>query len=167
MTFDRSSAGMDKPPETKGPRPRHRDVNRDHRQSLSGLERLAVRVTRAVGTMTFFLLIAGWSLGWLVWNLVAPPDLRFDPAPAFVLWLFVSNLIQIHLMPLIMVGQGLQGRHAELRAQADFEVDQKVGSDVLAILARLDRQNEILLDIVRRIEQIGDARRGAPGPHAS
>lgn len=160
MSLDRSTAEKARLPETGGPRSRHRgrDVNREHRESLSGLERLALRVTRAIGTMTFFFLIAGWSLGWLAWNLIAPPGLRFDPAPAFVLWLFVSNLIQMHLMPLIMVGQELQGRHAELRAQADFEVDRKVGVEVEAILAHLDRQDEILLDIVRRIERLEPAR---------
>jgi hypothetical protein len=39
------------------------------------------------------------------WNLLAPKDLQFDPAPAFVFWLFISNVIQLLLMPLIMVGQ--------------------------------------------------------------
>jgi hypothetical protein len=34
----------------------------------------------------------------------------FDPFPAFVAYLLISNVIQIFLMPLIMVGQNLQGR---------------------------------------------------------
>ena len=42
----------------------------------------------------------------------APTDLRFDPYPAFVLWLFISNMIQIFLMPLLMVGQNLQAKRA-------------------------------------------------------
>jgi len=31
----------------------------------------------------------------------------------FVFYLFISNVIQILLMPLIMVGQNIQGAHAE------------------------------------------------------
>jgi len=81
-----------------------RDVNVELRESLSPLERLALVVTEKVGTMGFFLIILVWTIVWLGWNVFAPEDLRFDPFPAFVLWLFISNLIQIHLMPLIMVG---------------------------------------------------------------
>ena len=90
-----------------------RNVNVQHQANLSPLEGLAVFVTERVGTMGFFLIIFAWTVVWLGWNMFAPGDLRFDPFPAFVLWLFVSNLIQIHLMPLIMVGQNLQGRHSE------------------------------------------------------
>jgi len=49
--------------------------------------------------MGFFFIIAVWTIVWLGWNTLAPSNVRFDPAPAFVLWLFISNLIQIHLMP--------------------------------------------------------------------
>ena len=96
------------------------NVNDAYHQSFSRLDRIAIWTTDRVGTMGFFIIIAVWTVTWLAWNTLAPAGLRFDPAPAFVLWLFVSNLIQIHLMPLIMVGQNLQGRHSELRAEADF-----------------------------------------------
>jgi hypothetical protein len=48
--------------------------------------------------MGFFFLIAGWTAIWLGWNTLAPKPLRFDPPTAFVLWLFISNMIQILLM---------------------------------------------------------------------
>ncbi len=100
-----------------------RAVNVEYRKKLSRLERLAIWITERVGTMGFFLAIFVWTILWLGWNTLAPEAVRFDPFPAFVLWLFLSNVIQIFLMPLIMVGQNLQGRHAETRAQADFEVN--------------------------------------------
>jgi uncharacterized membrane protein len=81
-----------------------RNVNEVHAASLSRLERLAMVVTDRVGTMGFFLIILTWTVLWLGWNIFGPASFRFDPYPAFVLWLFISNLIQIHLMPLIMVG---------------------------------------------------------------
>jgi hypothetical protein len=49
---------------------------------------------------------AVWTFAWLAWNTLGPQELRFDPAPAFVLWLFSSNLIQLHLVALLTVGQG-------------------------------------------------------------
>ena len=109
-----------------------RSINAEHRENLSGLERLAVWITERVGTMGFFLVILVWTLVWLGWNTLAPGTVRFDPFPAFVLWLFLSNVIQIFLMPLIMVGQNLQGRHAEARAEADFEVNTKAEREVAA-----------------------------------
>src|SRR5579863_6061243 len=129
-----------------------RNVNDEHRKSLSHLDKLAVWITQNVGSMGFFLLIAGWTIGWLGWNTLAPTALRFDPFPAFVLWLFLSNVIQIFLMPLIMVGQNLQGRHAEARAEADFEVNTKAEREIEAILLHLETQNDLILQILRHLE---------------
>src|SRR6266849_7706291 len=129
-----------------------RSVNIEHRQKLTQLERLAIWITDRVGTMGFFLLIFVWTLVWLGWNTLAPAALRFEPFPAFVLWLFLSNMIQIFLMPLIMVGQNLQGRHAEARAEADFEVNTKAEREIEAILLHLETQNELVLKILHHLE---------------
>jgi uncharacterized membrane protein len=128
------------------------NVNEMHEKSLSGLERAAVFVTEKIGTMGFFLIVLVWTVSWLSWNVLAPPGLRFDPYPAFVLWLFISNMIQIFLMPLIMVGQNLQGRHAELRAESDYQINLKAETEVETILNHLEQQNQLMLEILRRIE---------------
>ena len=86
------------------------------------------------------------------WNTLAPASLRFDPFPAFVLWLFMSNMIQIFLMPLIMVGQNLQSRHAEARAEADFEINTKAEREIEVVLQHLERQNALMLEILERLE---------------
>jgi uncharacterized membrane protein len=109
-------------------------------------------MTERVGTMGFFLLLVAWTTVWLGWNTLAPMELRFDPYPAFVLWLFLSNMIQILLMPLIMVGQNLQGRHAEARAEADFEVNTKAEREIEAILLHLEHQNDLILQILTHVE---------------
>lgn len=129
-----------------------RSVNVEHRKTLTRLERLAIAITDRVGTMGFFLLIFTWTVLWLGWNTLAPASVRFDPFPAFVLWLFLSNMIQIFLMPLIMVGQNLQGRHAEARAEADFQVNTKAEREVEAILLHLERQTDLILKILRQLE---------------
>ena len=135
--------------ELKAARKPIKNVNQKHKESLSLLERVAVVVTQRVGTMGFFIIILVWTVGWLGWNIVAPKSVRFDPYPAFVLWLFISNLIQIHLMPLIMVGQNLQGRHSEMRSESDFDINIKSEREVEAILLHLEKQNE---DIQRILE---------------
>src|SRR5258708_27357810 len=130
-----------------------RAVNVEHRQKLSTLERVAIWITDRVGTMGFFLIIFIWTVVWLSWNMFAPQRLRFDPYPAFVLWLFISNMIQIFLMPLIMIGQNLQGRHAEARAEADFEVNTKAEREIETILMHLENQNKVMLEILTKLQK--------------
>jgi len=123
-----------------------------HKKSFTKMERLAVWITEGVGTMGFFFIILIWTLVWLGWNVLAPKALQFDPYPAFVLWLFISNMIQIFLMPLIMIGQNLQGRHSELRAESDFEVNIKAEKEIETILGHLENQNELILEILQRLD---------------
>jgi uncharacterized membrane protein len=129
-----------------------RNANIVHRGRLKKLEKLALFITNRVGSMGFFLTVFVWTALWLSWNTLAPKPLRFDPFPAFVLWLFISNVIQLMLMPLIMVGQNLQGRHAEARAESDFDVNVKAETEIEMILLHLENQGELILKILRHLE---------------
>jgi len=130
------------------------NVNVIHHTQMSSLEKLAVFVTAKIGTMGFFFIILGWTVIWLSWNMMAPDEMRFDPYPAFVLWLFISNLIQIHLMPLIMIGQNLQGRHAELRAEHDFRTNQKAEREIRKLSETLEAQGKLLQEISAKLEKM-------------
>ena len=135
-----------------------RNVNVELARSLSPSERLAVWVTDRVGSMGFFFAVGIWTVLWLGWNTVGPAELRFDPGPSFLTWLFVSNLLQLHLMPLIMVGQNLQDRYGELVASADFNISQRTEAEVEAILQHLTNQNAVLFEILRRVEGLEASR---------
>ncbi len=128
-----------------------RNVNKEARARLSPLDKLAVWITLRVGTMGFFLIIVGWTVLWLGWNLLAPSNLQFDPPMAFVFWLFISNMVQIFLMPLIMVGQNIQGRHSELRADRDLDVNIKAEREIEIIMEHLEYQNTILIAMVEKL----------------
>jgi Predicted membrane protein len=130
-----------------------RNANIEAKQKLSPLDKLALWITKHVGTMGFFFVIFLWTAVWLGWNSLAPKEVRFDPFPAFVLWLFISNMIQIFLMPLIMIGQNLQSDHAEVRAEADFEVNTKAEREIETILMHLENQNKIILKILKQLEK--------------
>lgn len=49
---------------------------------------------------------------------------------------------------MLMVGQNLQGRHAELRAQSDYEVNVRAEHEIDAILQHLEYQNALLLKLL-------------------
>jgi uncharacterized membrane protein len=102
--------------------------------------------------MGFFVLIFAWTVLWLGWNILAPEKARFDPYPAFVLWLFLSNLIQLFLMPLIMIGQNLQSQHSEIRAETDFKINELAEMENETILIHLENQNELIIEILRNME---------------
>lgn len=130
-----------------------RNVNLSHRERLTKIDRLAVLITNKVGTMGFFFIIFSWTAVWLSWNVFAPEALRFDPYPAFVFWLFISNMIQIFLMPLLLVGQNLQGRHSEARAEADFDVNIQAEEEIETILLHLENQNNLIIKILNHLEK--------------
>jgi uncharacterized membrane protein len=130
-----------------------RDINKEAADKLTPLDKVALWITDRVGTMGFFLVIFTWTVLWLGWNLLAPKALQFDPPSAFVFWLFISNLVQILLMPLIMVGQNLQGRHSELRAENDLDVNVKAEKEIEVILQHLEYQNTLLLEMVGNLKK--------------
>jgi uncharacterized membrane protein len=121
-----------------------RNANHVYTSLLDNSEKFAIWITDRVGTIGFFAIIFLWTICWLSWNMFAPKDMRFDPYPAFVLWLFMSNMIQIFLMPLIMVGQNLQAKHAEIRAETDFEVNTKAEKEIEDIKQELEEIKDIL-----------------------
>ena len=128
-----------------------RNVNKEATGSVSALDRVALWITVHVGSMGFFLVIAGWTVLWLGWNLLAPAKWQFDPPMAFVFWLFISNVIQILLMPLIMVGQNLLNVDAELRAEHDLEVNVKAEREIEAVLRHLEYQNHLLIAMLEKL----------------
>ena len=134
-----------------------KNANQVHQDSLSPLDKIAVKVTDKVGSVGFFLTILAWTILWTGYNILASevPALHwksFDPFPAFVAYLLISNVIQILLMPLIMVGQNLQGRHSETRAQLDFEINQKAEKEVMAVLKHLEHNTDLLLQLMKHME---------------
>lgn len=128
-----------------------RNVNKEIHGQMSRLDRFALCITDRVGTIGFFLMIFVWTVLWLGWNILAPKELQFDPPMGFVFWLFISNLIQILLMPLIMVGQNIQGKHADARAESDLEVNIKAEQEIEIILHHLEYQNDLLIAMLQKL----------------
>jgi uncharacterized membrane protein len=119
------------------------NTNEIHRQHLSVSDKIALSITRRVGTMEFF---------YFCIVLAAAPIAI--PAALPLVQYISSGFLQLVFLPLIMVGQNLQGRHAELRAEHDYATNVKAEKEIEAILLHLEKQDEIMLDILRRIEKL-------------
>lgn len=143
--------------------PSVQELKRKRQQILKNMEQeekktsilgsIAIWITEHVGSMGFFVIIFIWTVSWLNWNIFAPKTLRFDPYPGFVLWLFISNMIQLFLMPLIMLGQNIQARHSDLRAEADLDINMQAALENETILLHLEHQNQIMIEILDFIKQ--------------
>jgi uncharacterized membrane protein len=125
-------------------------------QSLGLQDRIALVITAAIGTMYAVYVFAAFMAAWMLLQ-VASGKSAFDPYP-FAFLLFMGNIVQLLLMPLIMVGQNLQGRHTEARADEEFQTTQKTFSDMETTMHHLDaqdaellRQTEMLRAIVERL----------------
>jgi uncharacterized membrane protein len=126
-------------------------VEKEKKTSVLGS--LALGVTKRIGSMGFFLIIFIWTLVWLGWNILMPKAMRFDPYPGFILWLFISNLIQLFLMPLIMLGQNIQANQADIRAEADLQINAQAALENEIILLHLENQNELIIKILKNFEK--------------
>jgi uncharacterized membrane protein len=142
-------------------RAKHADVTNDGEDTntvpATKLNRLALWITLYVGSMGFFVVVFLWTVFWVSWNIVAPKAIRFDPFPGFVLWLFISNMIQLFLMPLILIGQNLQAKESDQRAKNDYRVNRKAEEEIQeikaalkSILKRLDESKDVYISPSRR-----------------
>ncbi|HXJ37584.1 MAG TPA: DUF1003 domain-containing protein [Candidatus Eisenbacteria bacterium] len=114
--------------------------------------RIGQAVTAAVGTMGAFYFFAFFMAAWMFWQTESQKP--FDPYP-FAFLLFLGNIVQLLLMPLIMVGQNLQTTHADARADADYDVNRRAEEEIEKLLAGLRAIDLRTLEIVRRLEQSG------------
>ena len=134
----------------------NRNVNRHVKDSTSSLDLFALWITEHVGTMAFFTAVVVWTSAWLLWNFLAPEKYQFDPPMAFTFWLFISNCIQILLMPLILVGQNIQSRHQEACAERDLAVDihsERILCQVNTAVDSLRKEIITVSDVVDTIER--------------
>lgn len=111
-------------------------------ENLTISDKIALVITGKIGTIYFFSVVVLWTTLWLLWNNFGPQKLRFDPAPDFLLWLFISNVIQLFLLPLLLIAQNLSGKHAEITADNDFLIDTKTHAEIELLHKKMD---EILL----------------------
>jgi uncharacterized membrane protein len=51
-----------------------------------------------------------------------------------------------------MIGQNLQGRHSEARAESDFDINVKAEKEIETILLHLEQQNDLMLKILHHLE---------------
>lgn len=124
------------------------NTNEVHKSRLSRTDKIALFITNKVGTMGFFYICA---------IMVTIPLFFKSTMP--VIQYISSGYLQLILLPLILVGQNLQSRHSELRAQHDYETNVRAEKEIESILLHLEKQDQIMLSILRKIEAMENAKK--------
>ncbi len=128
------------------------DVNQKHKENLGLQDRIALIITTGIGTMYAVYFFALFMASWMLWQGFFNHK-PFDPYP-FAFLLFLGNIIQLLLMPLIMVGQNIQGRHAAIRSEEEYKTTITSYKDIEFILKTLEAQNQELLKQTKMIEEL-------------
>lgn len=107
-----------------------RNVNKEHKESMTVLDKAAVFITNIVGTM--------WcAIAFTIIALISLPE-ALDAGKATTISWITQTFLQLVLLSIILVGQKLQNRHAELRADADYETNLQVKKDAESLMRKLD-----------------------------
>lgn len=120
------------------------NVNLKHKESLTLLDKVAIFITKIVGTMwcaIVFALIA----------LIGLPDAIAEGKAGVVTWV-TQTFLQLVLFSVIMVGQNLQNRHAQKREDVNFDVNVKAELEIETVLEHLENQEETLTQILKKLE---------------
>lgn len=123
----------------------HHHPTHAYHASLSLLDRAALFVTNSVGTM--------WcAFAFCILAFVSLPAALHSGDPLVIVSWISQTLIQLVLLPIIIVGQNLQGRHSELRAESDYRVNVKAEKEILGIVRHLDAQDKTIVEILEHLK---------------
>jgi len=110
---------------------------------MSSLDKVAVVITNMVGTM--------WcAMVFTVLALISLPAAIHGGVATTISWI-AQTFLQLVLLSIIMVGQNLQSRHSEIRADADYETNIEAKKDIETLMKRLDSIENDKLDKILNI----------------
>ena len=128
-----------------------RDLNREVERRLTFPDRVAADFARLVGSWVFVLVQVGIMVVWIglnALNLIRPWD-RYP-------FLFLNFILSVEVLVWVSIALMSLNRLADrerLRAQQDFELNVKGEEELKALMNHLMHQDEILLQIVNRLDR--------------
>ena len=120
--------------------------------------KVGLKITLVVGTMWAAYLFMGLALYGL------PQAIKAGPA-AIVLWTS-SEFIQLVLLPIIIVGQNIQAKASDKRANETYEDAEAIMHECLQLQQHLQAQDEILTEMISHARTLIAALPQHPAPAA-
>jgi hypothetical protein len=115
--------------------------------------RVGERITAIVGTMVT-------ALGFTILALISlPAAIRSGDVIVIVAWI-AQTFLQLVLLPIIIVGQNVQGAAADKRAVQTYQDAEAILHECLQLQAHLEMQDHVLQEL---IAQVKGGEQSAPG----
>lgn len=118
-------------------------INQTHKNSMKLLDKVGFSITRAVGTMITAILFTVLAL------ISLPAALKTHDKIIIVAWI-AQTFLQLVLLPIIMVGQNIQGKHTEVMADEEFKTTQTTYKDLEHLILVNQKQLELLLTLAKK-----------------
>jgi uncharacterized membrane protein len=128
-----------------------RDLNRETERRLTLADRIAIDFARLVGSWVFVLAQLGLMAVWVLLNALSLIN-RWDPYP-FQFLNFILTLEVAAWLSLVLMAFNRQADRDRLRSQHDYELNVKAEEELKALMNHLMHQDEILLQIVNRLDR--------------
>ncbi|WP_327401477.1 DUF1003 domain-containing protein [Streptomyces sp. NBC_01288] len=132
--------------------------------------RLSERIARFLGTGRFIVWMTVVIIAWVLWNIFAPRDVRFDNYPFIFLTLMLS-LQASYAAPLILLAQNRQDDRDKVNLEQDRKQNERSIADTeyltreiaalrigLGEVATRDWIRSELQDLVKELEERGEGR---------
>jgi len=117
------------------------NANDDHKEDLNLQERIATKITDIVGSMWCAYVFAGIAL-------ISLPAALAGGTATIISWI-AQTFLQLVLLSIIMVGQKVESKHSEKRADSHYNVSVKTEEEIDTIIKHLENQNELLKKLLK------------------
>ena len=153
------------------------DTPRESRRSLRPnydpevIGKLSERFARFLGTARFLVYMTAFVLSWVIWNAVAPLNLRFDDYP-FIFLTLVLSLQASYAAPLILLAQNRQADRDRISLNEDRAQNARSIADTEYLTRELASLRIALGDVATRdfmrneLEDLLKDLRAKPQPDA-
>jgi uncharacterized membrane protein len=108
------------------PRDRSRSIKPQYDPEMFG--RWSEKVARFIGSARFIGWMTAFVIIWVLWNTLAPDDLRFDPFP-FIFLTLILSLQASYAAPLILLAQNRQADRDRVQYQEDRNLTERLVAD--------------------------------------
>jgi uncharacterized membrane protein len=126
------------------------NINQVDAEKLTTGERIADRLASVMGSWPFIIVQSIILAVWIVLNVAAYVN-HWDPYP-FILLNLALSFQAAYAAPIIMMSQNRQAAKDRLMAEQDYEVNCKAEDELKSIMSHLEQQDEVMLDVLRRME---------------
>jgi uncharacterized membrane protein len=110
---------------------------------------LSERFARFLGTANFLVYMSGFVVSWVLWNSLAPRDLRFDDYP-FIFLTLILSLQASYAAPLILLAQNRQTDRDRIQFAEDRARDERNLADTEYITREIASLRTALNDVATR-----------------